>query len=66
MRSSGSLSIRMMIATVPTSYRPSMSGSSSSRSFCVTSSTIRLSDSARSTARMLARRAIDSGAMMNG
>ncbi len=65
-RSSGSLSIRMMTATVPTSNRSLAVGSSSSLSFWATSRIIRFSDSARSTAWIESSLATESGAMMNG
>jgi hypothetical protein len=66
MRPSGSLSMRMMTATVPTSKRSSSPGSSSSLSRCATSRIIRLPESAWSTAWIDSSRATDSGAMMNG
>ena len=65
-RPSGSLSIRMMIATVPTVYRSSCSGSSLLRSFCDTKRIIRFSLRAVSTALTERSRETNSGTIING
>jgi hypothetical protein len=66
MRPSGSLSIRMMTATVPVTYRSSPAGSSLSRSRCETRKIMRFSPSASSTARMDFSRETKSGTIMKG
>ena len=66
MRPSGSLSIRMIAATVPTGYSSSARGVSFCASFCATSMMIRCSASAASTALIDFSRETESGRMMNG
>ena len=66
MRPSGSFSMRMMLAAVPTSKRSAGCGSSTAGSRCATSISMRFSASERSTAWMLFSRATDSGRMMKG
>ncbi len=66
MRPSGSLSIRMITAAVPTSKRSASPGLSAAASRWATSMITRLSASARSTASTLLSRPTESGRMMYG
>src|SRR6476661_4395235 len=66
MRPSGSLSIRMITAAVPTSNRSASPGLSLAASRWATSMITRLSERARSTASTLLSRPTESGRMMYG
>ena len=66
MRPSGSFSMRMMRATVPTVKMSSGPGSSSSCRFCAASRIMRLSERAWSTALIERSRLTYSGTIMNG